>query len=845
VNARAILIAAWRESRGARGRLAFFVACLALGVAAVVGVAALVDAVRGGIRAQARELLGADLVVSSYRALPEELEARHAAAGIERERTDLRELATMATSSRNGRSQLVEIKAVAGRFPLRGAVVLEPDRPLAELLTPETCVVAPELLSAWELAPGDAISIGGASYTIAGQVLDEPGRLGIAFTSGPRVFLTLEGLARAGLEGFGSRVRQRALFAYADESALPGGDVEAWARTLERSLSDGDFLRFESYREAQPTVRRAMQRVERYLGLVALLSLILGGVGVAMIVRAWIADRTEAVAVLRCLGYRPREVLALYAGNVVLLAGVASVLGGALGSLLPLVVARWAGELLPSGIELGWRAQPIARGLALGVGIALVFSLPPLLAIWRVAPARVLRQEAEPLPVPRTARWSAIALLAGGLFAACVRAERVARGRRRVHRGAGGARGPARGLRVRADAPRRAAAARAPEPLPRPRRRRAGSAGRGRPRRGDRARLRRARRARDGARRARALPQAVRHAARGRADDVLPRRAARSMGSGRARARRALRDDRDRRARRHRAPDVDRRARDRALPRARRRRRRPRPLGVDARAAHHLARRAAVEQPRRRRRAVERPAASEMSVEERYAEDIGVHLGSKLVFDVQGVPREFTVTSLRSVEWESFQINFFLVAEPGALDAAPHMLLGAAHVDADAENALQDELARAAPNVTMLRMRAILAKVRAVLDRLGVAVRVLGLFTVVTGLVVLAGVASSTALRRGREVALLKTLGVTRWGVAGLFVAEFALLGLIAGLVGAGGAFALAWAFLDRWLALGTDLPGWWLPLAALATAALAAASGVAATARALRTRPIQSLRAG
>jgi putative ABC transport system permease protein len=127
---------------------------------------------------------------------------------------------------------------------------------------------------------------------------------------------------------------------------------------------------------------------------------------------------------------------------------------------------------------------------------------------------------------------------------------------------------------------------------------------------------------------------------------------------------------------------------------------------------------------------------------------------------------------------------------------------------------------------------------------LALAVRVLGLFTVAVGLVILAGVASSTALRRSREVALLKTLGLTRAGVVGLFATEFALLGSVAGFVGACGALALAFTFLDVVLELGADLPWSWLALAALFSAALAAASGLAATARALATRPIVSLRA-
>ena len=841
MSPRAFLVAIVRESRGARGRLFFFVACLALGVAAIVGVSALVEAVRAGIRAQSRELLGADLSISAFRPLPDELALQHDAFDIQCERTDVRELATMASSSRSGRSQLVEVKAVGGRFPFYGALGLEPAGALEELLTPDTCVVAPELLSAGTLALGDALTIGAATYRIAGIVRDEPGRLGLAFTAGPRVFLSLDGLARAELERVGSRLRHRALYRYQDERALPGGDVDAWAQALAKQhLEDAQYLRFESYREPQPTVARAIGRVERYLGLVALLSLILGGIGVAMIVRAWIAERTAAVAVLRCLGFRPREVLLLYAGNVVLLAAVASLLGGLVGSCLPLVIERWLVDLLPAGVTLRWEPLSILRGVGLGVGIALVFSLPPLIAIWRVAPARVLRQEAEPLPVPPAVRWSAFLVLALGLFAA---AWAQSADLRHAAAFTAGLALLAAFLAACAFGLTRLAAR-----LPRARLNPYfihGVAALARPGAGV---LGAAIALGFGVLVVLAMALSERELSRKLGNALPPDAPSTFLVDVQPDQWSAVEGVLER----HGATSIDHvpvvTARLKSID--------GRDVG-GARGDDEGRGRWALTREQRLTWRAELPSSNrlvagtwwtagedrELSVEEQFAEDIGATLGSELVFDLQGVPVAFRVTSLRSVEWESFQINFFLVAEPGPLDAAPHMLFGAARVDPGVEDALQDELARSAPNVTLMRMRAILEKVRGVLERLGLAVRVLGLFTVITGLVILAGVASTTALRRGREVALLKTLGVTRLGVTALFTTEFALLGLVAGLVGGCAAFALAFAFLDQVLELGPDLPWLWLPLAAVLTAVLAAASGLAATARALEARPIESLR--
>ncbi len=238
------------------------------------------------------------------------------------------------------------------------------------------------------------------------------------------------------------------------------------------------------------------------------------------------------------------------------------------------------------------------------------------------------------------------------------------------------------------------------------------------------------------------------------------------------------------------------------------------------------------------------PERLEVSLEEGFADELDATLGDTLELDVQGVPLELTVTSLRTVDWQSFHINFFLVVEPGALEGAPHLRIAAARLDGEpAELGLQNRLARDYPNVTLVRIRPILEKVAAVLARLAIGVRALGAFTILTGLVILAGAVGTSALRRAREAALLKVLGVTRGGVTRLFALEYALSGLVAGAIGAAGAMVLAWAFLEHMLELDGDLPPATIPLAALASALLATLSGLAASVRALRARPIETLR--
>lgn len=830
---------ALRESRGARGRLFFFAMSLALGVAAITGVAALVGAIDDGIQSRARELLGADVAVESRRAVPEELDARVAALPGAR-RTDVRELSTMARSSASGRSRLVELAGVGAGYPLYGAVPLDPPGAL-DALGAESAAVAPDLLGDLGVALGDRISIGGAEFTIAALVLDEPGRLGAAFQGGPRVFTTQAGLERTGLLGFGSRVRHRALVRMPDGTEARA--IDAWAASLESELPGAVYLKVETANESQPTIRRSLERVERYLALAALLSLVLGGVGVAQIVRAWVASRTQAVAVLRAIGFRPREVLVLFAAHVAMLAFLASLVGSFVGTFLPFVLPLVAPDLLPKDFELSWEPWAILRGALLGVAIALAFAVPPLTAVWSVSPARVLRNDAEPLPPPRGVTIGAFSFIAlgvlasawaqagsillavyftGGIAVAALLLGLGARGltgiaarlpREKlsawlVHgvsalaRPGAGTRGAvvALGLavlavttvalverrlveRLRNDLPADAPSVFLLDVQP------------------DQWDGVAALLAEHGARNVRDVPVVTARLTSVDGDDVT-KLAAEKGGDDLERPRWVLT-------------------------------REQRITWGELSPDNIIVEGALWSDPDR----------AEVSLEQQFATDLGAHVGSVLRFDVQGVPVELVVSSIRTVQWESFSINFFLVAEPGSLDAAPHALLGAARVDAGEEQAFQDELAKQYGNVTPIRVRSILEKVLDVLQKLSLGVRMLGGFTFAVGLAILAGVAATAALNRAREVALLKALGVRRATIAGLFATEFGLLGFVAGLVGGTAAAVISWQFLARITDLGGEFVLWAPIAAAFGTALLAAVCGLLASARALGARPIDTLR--
>ena len=274
-------------------------------------------------------------------------------------------------------------------------------------------IAAPELLAASGSRPATRCASADEPFTIAGTVLAEPDDLRVGLAVGPRLFLSLAGLDRAGLVQTGSRIHYRALV-----RMPPGTSAGALAAAVERLRDDlAPRWRVESWREAQPSLRQGVARVDRFLGLVALLSLLVGGIGVAQTVRAWLADRFDAIAILKCLGMRPREVLALYLAHTLLLGLAGSLLGIAAGVAVQLALPHLFPDLLPVAALQPFQPAALARGLLLGLGVAVLFSVPPLVGALRVPPARVLRRDARPLPLARGAYVGAGAALVAGVAA--------------------------------------------------------------------------------------------------------------------------------------------------------------------------------------------------------------------------------------------------------------------------------------------------------------------------------------------------------------------------------------------------------------------------------------------
>lgn len=824
-----------RELRGGGRHVAYVLACVSVGVAAIVAVDSFGASLETSIAGSARTLMGADLEIRATRPLSAEAERTlDRLLGPGAERTDVLEMAAMARGADPERVQIVELKAVAPGYPFYGRVLTDPARPLAELLGGGRVLVHETLLARLGLAVGDQVELGRARLTIAGRVLAEPDRATAVFTLGPRVLLAAADLPATGLVQPGSRVRYRTLL-----RLEPGVDPERAREALAGELPDPG-LRVATFRQAQPGLRRFWDQLETYLGLTGLVALLVGGIGVGVSVTAFLRGKLGTIAVLKAMGATWRQLLAAYLAQTAALGLAGGAAGAALGAILLAAVGPVAARLLPVEVAVGLAPGAVLRGLALGLGVTLLCALWPLAAVRRVPPGLILRHEVQP-PLPGRAPWllslpvaAGLAGLAlwqagswkiGGLFAAgfagglgalwlgarlCVRAATVlpTRGWPLAWRQAlanlrrpGSHAGPVMvtlGLAVmllvavalvewnlRAELSVRAAGEAPafffvdiqPDQV-------AGFT--------------------EIVRRTAGTPPQVIPVVRSRLAAVKDRPVAADAGRG--------------------APQWH-LTRDYVLTWAER---------PPARNPVVAGRWWTPEEARRE---------ALISVEEEIARLLEVGPGDRLSFDVQGVVVSARITSLRKVDWRSFDANFFVIFSPGALDGAPSSHIATARVRPADEARLQAAVVGAYPNVTAVPVREVLERVEALVDQIAIAVRLVAAFSVAAGLVVLAGALSLTRRERLYQSVVLKALGATRGALARSYALEYALLGAAAGVPGTALAAVLAWA-AQRWL---LELPWGW-PLAPLVAgvggpALLALAVGFLGTFRLLGERPLPVLR--
>ena len=729
--------------------------------------------------------------------------------------------------------QLASVKAANSLYPLRGEL-----RSAAEPYAPEEVGSGPRpgevwaearLMVALNLKIGDELEIGAKTLRLSRVLTYDPDTAGDFYSLTPRVLMHLDDLAATEVVQPGSRVRFRELWR-GDANALA-----AYRQAVEAGLEPNQ--RLDDARDGNRQVGGALGRAERYLNLASLAAVLLAGVAVALSAARFAARRFDASALLRCLGLSRREALALFGLQLALLGLVACVIGALLG---------WAGQhvlfyllrgLIPDDLPPAdlW---PALAGMATGLVALAGFALPPLAALGRVPPLRVLRRDMLPVPASSWLVYGAalvalglimwrlsldlkltLALLGGGLLAALLLGGLLLLGLQSLRR-----------LLQRASLPWRLG-----------------------------------------------LGQLLRHplAAAGQSlafGLILLAMALIALLRGELLD--TWQDQLPEDAPNHFALNVLPAERDAFAARLAELSPHPAPLYpvvpgrlimINGEPVRQL-----VTKESRGERAIQRDLsltwaeelpsdnlitagnwwktehASDLpgvSVEAELAESLQLKLGDRLRFNVGGIEREAQVTSLRQVDWDSFQPNFYMIFEPQTLQDLPATYLTSFYLP-PGQDAELIKLSRAFPSVTLLQVDALLAQLRSILAQVTLAIEYVLLFVLAAGITVLLAGLQATLDERIRQGALLRALGAERKLLISARRAEFGLLGAAAGLLAALGCELVSF-LLYRYAFDMSWQPHPWLLLLPVIGALLIGLAGVLGTRRALNASPLSVLREG
>ncbi len=818
-----LLLRDWRA-----GELRVLAVGLVIAVAGLTTVAFFADRVRQALSLEANQLLGADLLVISDRPVPPGLEARAQALGLSSVR--LVRFPSMAMAGDN--SVLTEIKAVGTGYPLKGRIAVRRGAG-EEAVRPEsipargTAWVDDRLLARLGVQVGDAIGLGDATFRIAAQVVEDP-ETSVGFINlGPRLTLNIADLPATGLITEGSRVSYRL------GVAGPPGTVAEFRKVAATMIGPGQ--RVEDVRDARPEIRSALDRAEKFLGLSALLSVILAAVAVALAARRYLRRHLDGVAIMRCLGGSQGMILRLHVQQFVALGLAASLAGCLLGVLGQAVLSALLSPIVGVTLPLPGLA-PVMQGFVAGFVLLLGFALPPIFALRKVPTLRVLRRD---LGLPDTAGWAGyaigVAALAGlilweaqdpkvgwyvlggalatmsvlslvtlallGLFAWSGRrapfAWRFGLANLRRRRLSTVTQVVALGIGILAlvllTLVRSDLLANWRKSLP---------------------------------------PDAPnRFLVNIQPDQVEPIRAFFAQHG-------------------YPAPELHPMVRGRLLA----------INGAPVSSASYTEERAKrlvdrefnlswAQQPNADNVLVAgrwwRPGerAPLFSVEEGIAQALGITLNDRLTYEIAGNRLEGTVTSLRKVEWDSFRVNFFVVTPPGALDRFPASYVTSFHLPPE-RAALMDRLVKRFPNLLVIDVAAIIGQVQRMMDQLIRAVEFVFLFGLLAGLVVLFAALSATHDERVFDAAILRTLGATGRQMLAAQAAEFVAIGALAGLLASIGATGLGYVLATRVLNVPYSLDPWvWLAGLIGGTLGVLLA-GLLGTRRIVRTPPMEIFRA-
>src|SRR3954470_5428142 len=381
---------AWRESRTARRRLLLYMSSISLGVAALVAIDSFSSNIIQSVKDQSRALMGGDISFNSSKPIPLAVDSlfdslsRH---GISFARVTT--FPSMAVVPRTSGTRFSQVRGVTDNYPFYGKIVTEPAGRWQMLQQGPYAIVDPSLLTTLDARVGDTLKLGFGTFIIAASVKDVPGAAGIAEMLGPRIFIPSRYIAETQLLVFGSTADRTVL-----AKLPPRVDPDKFIKPL-RQRFDRQQVRVRTVTQSEMATSDAIENLSNFIGIVGLVALLLGGIGVASGVRAFVARKIDTVAVMRCLGASSGQVLSIYVVQAAAM-GVAGAAGGALlGVAIQFALPHVLKDFLPIDVHVRFVPAAVFTGLAVGGWIALVFALRPLLALRNVSPLQTLRRDTD------------------------------------------------------------------------------------------------------------------------------------------------------------------------------------------------------------------------------------------------------------------------------------------------------------------------------------------------------------------------------------------------------------------------------------------------------------------
>ncbi|MCP3968919.1 MAG: FtsX-like permease family protein [Rhodobacteraceae bacterium] len=831
-----------RELRGGLRGFRVFLACLALGVAAIAAVGSVRQSIETGLQQEGATLLGGDAEIQlTYRfASDEERTWIDDNASAVSEIVDFR---SMAVVTRDGETErgLTQVKGVDAAYPLLGEVRLDPAMPLAQALNGTQdlpgAAMDPVLVARLGIAVGDRFRLGTQDFVLTAALIREPDDAGGGFGLGPRTLVRTEALQSSGLLAPGT------LFASAYRMTVAAGTDMARLETQATGALGGSGLRWRDSRNGAPGVGEFVDRLGAFLVLVGLAGLVVGGVGVAAAVRSYLSEKTGVIATLKTLGATTHTIFLAYALQIAALTGIGIVLGLVLGALAPLALAPVIEARLPLPAVFGIHPAPLAEAALYGVLAAALFTLWPLARTEQVRAAALFRGAATSrLLLPRWPYLLALALLlaalvgaaawlsglarltlwsAAGMTAAFVILIVVAAGLRRLSRRL------ARSRAVRGRSALRMALGSVGGPGSE-----AGSV----------------------------------VLSLGLGLTVLA-----AIGQIDANLRGAIARDLPKVAPSYFVVDIQTDQLDplltglRADQQVSRVETAPMLRGVISRingrpAAEVAGEHWVLQGDRGITYSAAPPNGTQVTAGQWWDEDysgppqvsfaaeeaaeMGLQLGDRITINVLGRDIEAAITSLRNVDFSTAGIGFILSMNPAALAGAPHSHIATIYAQPEAEARLLSQIGNAYPNITMIRVRDAIARIGEVLRGIAAATTYGALATLVTGFIVLIGAAAAGERARTYEAAVLKTLGATRRAILLNFALRSAIFGLAAGVVAIAAGGLAGWGVMT--FVMETEFS--FEPVSALAVvtggALTTLAAGLGFAWRPLSARPARVLRA-